>query len=222
MCSTRSATSASASSWVAARTVTPARVASRIRSITSFPVCVASRLVGQQQARALDQRPCQRHPQLLPARQLVGAVPGARREAQLLQRGHGHRLAAVDRRPLDAERHGDVLGGGKQRVQPGGLEHPADPVAPEPFQAGLIQAGDLLPRRDHTALVGHVQAAGQAELRHGQVQAPQGGEAAAAGPVALRHARHHDRARSAARSDRSAPASTFSHASSGHARSPPR
>ena len=69
---------------------------------------VAGRLVGQHQARLVDQRARDRHPLLLPARELAGMVVQALAEADALQRGDRARApalarvhAGVDQRQLD-------------------------------------------------------------------------------------------------------------------------
>lgn len=87
---------------------------------------VAGGFVGQQHRRAHDRGAGDRHALALAAGKFVGAVVGARLEAEILQ-GPLHACAALGHRDAGQhQRQGDVLGGGQARHQMEALEHEAD------------------------------------------------------------------------------------------------
>ena len=91
---------------------------------------VAGRLVGQHQARLVDQRARDRDPLLLPAGQLAGMVVQAVAQADPFQRGRRALAARARVRARVDQRQLHVLERGRAREQVEALEHEAErPVA---------------------------------------------------------------------------------------------
>src|SRR5207249_3976457 len=87
---------------------------------------VAGRLVGQHDARLVDQRARDRHPLPLAAGQLGRAVPAAGAEADALERVRSTAAALAPRYAAIAERQLDVLERREPRQQVEALEDEAD------------------------------------------------------------------------------------------------
>ena len=97
----------------------------------------AGRLVGEHDLGLADQRPGDRHPLLLAAGELRGAVAGAVAEAD-----RGQRLARPRRAEPPAReprRQRDVLRGGQRAEQVEGLKDEPEPLAAQPRQRPLAQ-----------------------------------------------------------------------------------
>ena len=126
---------------------------------------LAGRLVGEQEPRPVRERPGDRHPLLLAARELVRAVLRPLAEADELEElGHaGVALSGI--RPDEAERHLDVLGRGQDRDQAERLEHERDRVAAHARGRVLGQARDLRPVDHDGARRRLVEAAEEVEQR---------------------------------------------------------
>src|SRR6185369_14560434 len=107
---------------------------------------VAGRLVGEDEARLGDERARDRHPLLLPARQLRRTAPGdARREPDVRER-----LARPPARfpPPDAEeleRPGDVLFRRERREEVEALEHESDLAETEVAPGVVAEEGEIAP-----------------------------------------------------------------------------
>src|SRR6516225_502605 len=87
---------------------------------------IACRLVGQKEPRAMDDRPCDRHPLLFAAAELGRAVPGSLAEADAFQRlfCKPSSLAAVN--ALECQRESNVFQGSQARDQVIGLKDESD------------------------------------------------------------------------------------------------
>ena len=129
---TRSATSSMAGSCVATMAVTPSLAHQAPEqahdAVPGLRVELAGRLVGQQQGRLVGQRPCNGHPLLLAARQLVRPMVGPVRQAHQLEQLADPLLALRRLRSDQPQRHLDVLRGRQDRQQAEGLEDEADPA----------------------------------------------------------------------------------------------
>ena len=69
----------------------------------------AGRLVGEQQSALADDRPGDRYPLALAARQLVGVAVGVVGDVELLHRLEARRARGLRRDAVELERQGDVL-----------------------------------------------------------------------------------------------------------------
>ena len=120
---TRRACAAMSGSWVTRMMVIPSLaelLEQRHHLQAGVRVEVAGRLVGQDEARPVDQRAGDRHPLLLAARELAGVVVEPLAEADPLQRLRGAAPAArAGRSPRVDQRQLDVLqrGGARQQVE---------------------------------------------------------------------------------------------------------
>ena len=97
-------------------------------------------------------RPGDRHPLALTARELIGIVRRPIRQAEILERCHPGRLRLLGGAPVELERQGDVL----ERRQPGQeVELLEDVANGAPAQARLVVARHRPERR---AVDGHLAA----------------------------------------------------------------
>ena len=159
---------------------------------------LAGRLVGEQQPRPVRERPGDRDPLLLAARELVRPVLRPLAEADELQQlGHA-RVALAGIRADEPQRHLDVLGRGQDRDQAERLEHERDRLAADAPPTRPRQARDLRPVDDDGARRRLVEAAEQVEQRR-LAASPTG-----RGPRAARRGRRPGRCRGA-RGPRSPP-----------------
>ena len=111
--------------------------------LTRLGVEVSGRLVGEQDRRAVDQRPGDGDPLALPATELVGLVVHAVREPDRLERFDGALAPLLGRYPRVNERQGDVVEGGRSRQQVEGLEHEADLAVPDVGELIVVETRDL-------------------------------------------------------------------------------
>ena len=126
---------------------------------------VAGRLVGEQDARAVDQRAGDRDALLLAAGEVAGDARGGVGEAEALEQ---LRRAAAGLAGRDAgQQRGqlDVVGDREVRDQVEELEHEADLAAAQARAAGLVGAGQVLALHAHLAAGRAVEAAEQVEQR---------------------------------------------------------
>src|SRR5258705_12828805 len=136
-------------------------------------VQVAGGLVGQEQARRLDDGPRQRGPLRLALRELVGKRLGPRGESDRLERGERLGGDVAPSRAQHAQHEGHVLEDGAPGQELRDLEHDAD---------GPPQARDLGSAERGAVEAGHVDIALGGHFR--RVEEPeQGGLARAAGPA---------------------------------------
>ena len=133
-------------------------------SRTRGRVEVARRLVGQNEARLHRERAGDRHPLLLPAREVDRQPPGKRGETELLeeQRRSLPPLAEIMREP---HRQQDVLPGAELRHELEGLEDESDRVAAKAREPGLREAGERCAGDDDAPGRRAVEAAEQVEQR---------------------------------------------------------
>jgi hypothetical protein len=124
---------------------------------------LAGGLVGQQHIGAAGQGAGDRHPLLLTAGQLAGALPAVLAEADDVQHEANPFLTLAGRHAGDTQRDPDVLGGGQDGDQAERLEDERDrgPAQPHPLPAG--HGGHVLPGDLDPAVVGAVQAADDVE-----------------------------------------------------------
>ena len=119
-------------SWVTTTSVVPRRLLEaaedRVDLVAGLGVELAGRLVGQDQDRLLDQRPGDRHPLLLAAGELIGAVIEAIAQADLGQQLDGP-LPLLGRHAPGQERDQHVLERRQVADQVERLEDEADLVA---------------------------------------------------------------------------------------------
>ena len=167
---TRSATSSITGSWVATIAVTPsARTTVRMSSMIRWPglgVELAGGLVGEQEPRPVGERPRDRDPLLLAARQLVRPVArplGEARRAPAAPPPGASRSARV--RADEPQRDLDVLGRGQDRDQAERLEDERDRAPADLRRLVLAQARDLRPVDDDGAGRRLVEAAEEVEQR---------------------------------------------------------
>src|SRR5262249_47134209 len=92
----------------------------------------AGRLVGEDEARPIDQGAGDRDPLPLSSGELGGQVPGATAEPDALESGERTVAALAPADAAVAERQADVLGRGEARQQVEALEDEADLLAAEP------------------------------------------------------------------------------------------
>ena len=107
---------------------------------------IAGRLVGQQQARRVDQRAGDGDALLLAAGELAGRIALAVAEAEQLQRRARplEAVAAVGRGRRGIEqRQRDVLDRAGARQQVEALEHEAEPLAADAREFRLAEPGDI-------------------------------------------------------------------------------
>ena len=109
---------------------------------------VRGRLVGEEQRRVERERPRDRDPLLLTARQVAGTVVHAVAETDLLEQLGRARAPLRPRAPSPrAQRDLDVLERGEARHQVERLEHDADGVAPVLGELRALEPGDRRRRR---------------------------------------------------------------------------
>ena len=110
---------------------------------------VAGRLVGEQQARLQNQRPGQRDPLLLAARELAGLVIEAVAEPDDLQHLARLGLGLFARLAMDQARHRGVLQRGEFGQEVMELEDEADAVVAEAGQVLLAHREGVLSLEQH-------------------------------------------------------------------------
>ena len=104
-------------------------------------VQIAGGLVGEQDLRARRKRPGQRHALLFAARQLSGIMGAPIGQPHRFQLGGGQ-VPGIGH-AAQFQRHRDIFQGRHGGDQMKGLEHDADPSAPEAGGGVLIHAGDI-------------------------------------------------------------------------------
>jgi hypothetical protein len=120
---------------------------------------LAGRLVGDQQPGPVGQRPRDRHPLLLAAGQLVGALVRMLPEPDHPQQQHRPLVPLGGVGAGEPHRDGDVLSGGEDRYQGVGLEDERQRLPAQPGQLIAAETGDFRPIYLHAAGVGPVQPA---------------------------------------------------------------
>ena len=137
-------------SWVTTTMVTPcSRLSETSVSMISCEVLrieIAGRFVGEQQARLVDQRPCDGHALLLAAGKLARRVALAIAQPEDLKCRAGPLEAngATDRAGgRVVERQADILQRARARQQIEALEHEAEALAADARQFGFVQRGDI-------------------------------------------------------------------------------
>ncbi len=121
---------------------------------------IARRLVGEHELGIVDERPCDREPLLLAARELVREMVGDGREPQLVDQ---LRRASLTSRGCAREtgREHHVLGAGELLDEMKGLEHEADVAKPRARELPRSLGGQGLPGDDDLARLGPIEPAEQ-------------------------------------------------------------
>ena len=128
-------------------------------------VQIARRLVGQDDAGIVHQRPGDGHPLLLPTGELRGLVPHPIGQSDHLQQAT-RPLPALGRGHAGKE-HGEfhVLGRRHRRDEVEGLKHEADLTAPVCGQSILVQSSDVLIAHPDVPRGGSIQSPHQVQQR---------------------------------------------------------
>src|SRR3989442_365985 len=133
--------------------------------LTRGRVEVAGRLVGEQDARLVHQRPRDSHALPLAAGQLVRLVLHPIPQRHALQRPRGPRAPCRGPKPRVDEGQLHVVQGGRAGQQVEGLEDEADLLVADPGQRIVGQVGDLLPVEPVLTAARRVEAADQVHER---------------------------------------------------------
>jgi hypothetical protein len=109
----------------------------------------AGRLVGEHDAAVADDRPRDRHPLALPARQVVRVAARPVGEAEVLQDGHRGRACGLPAGAVELERQRDVLHGGQPEEQVEVLKDVTDRAAAQARPVVARHARQRGPADDH-------------------------------------------------------------------------
>ena len=105
---------------------------------------VAGRFIGEEDAGAVDEGPCERHPLLLAARKLGRVVVGAVAEPDAVEEAEPFGVATL---AAQLERDGDVFERRQRRDQAELLEDEPDGSAPDARAVVLVERRRALRRR---------------------------------------------------------------------------